>query len=132
MLKIRSCFLRPVISATFLGLGGVDQLGHRHPLQLGDVDVAVVGIVLGDRGADAADAFGGFVELFGEREWFFAIELGEELAIDVGVAVAIGRIAAMRRARAIGTPRIAVRLIRHELFAPGREGERRARGRRLR
>ena len=61
----------------------------RHPLQLGDVDVAVVGIVLGDGGADAADALGRLVELLGQREWFFAIELGEELAVDLSVAVAV-------------------------------------------
>jgi len=38
-------------------------------------------IVLRDSSADAADAFGRLVEFFGEREWFFAIELGEELTI---------------------------------------------------
>ena len=54
------------------------------------MDVAVLRIVLRDCRADAADAFGRFVELFGEREWFFAIELGEELAIDFYIAVAIG------------------------------------------
>ena len=112
-----------------LGLGRFDELGHAHPLQLGDVDVAVLRIVLRDCGADAADAFGRFVELFGEREWFFAIELGEELAIDFYIAIAIGRPHATVHgwARAIW-PRVAVRLISHELFAPGEESG--ARGRR--
>ena len=112
-------------------LGRSNQLGHAHPLQLGDVDVAVAGIVLGDGGADAADAFGGLIELFGERQRFFAIELGEKLAIDRGVAVAAGGPhAAVKGARAI-LPRIAVRLISHELFAPGRDRAV-ARGRRRR
>ena len=83
------------------------------------MDVAVLRIILGDRGADTADAFGRLIELFGEREWFFAIELGEKLAIDFYVAIAIGRPHATVHgwARAI-LPRVAVRLIRHELFAP--------------
>ena len=88
-----------------LQLGGGDQLGHRHPLQLGDVDVAVLGIVAGDGGADAADAFGRFVELFGQRERFFALELGQKFAVDVGVVAAVAVVAAARLAVAIGPNR---------------------------
>src|SRR5262249_42579828 len=65
---------------------------------------------------------------FSEREWFFAIELGKELTIDLYVAVAIGRPHAAMHGRAwagtTGTmvlPRVTVRLISHELFAPGEE-----------
>ena len=100
------------------GFGRLNELGDAHSLQLGDVDVAVAGIVLGDGGTDAADALGSFIELFGERQRFFAIELGEELAIDLRVAISVCRPhAAMHGARAI-VPRIAVRLIGHELCAP--------------
>ena len=83
-------------------LGGGDQLGHRHPLQLGDVDVAIDRIVAGDRSPDAADALGGFVELFGERQRFFAFKLGEQLAVDDRVAVAFGAVTAVHRARPVG------------------------------
>ena len=78
-----------------------------------------MGIVFGDGGADAADAFGGLIELFGEREWFFAIELGEELAIDLCIAISVGwPHAAMHGWTWAIVPRIAVRLIGHELCAP--------------
>ena len=50
----------------------------------------------GDGGADAADALGRFVELLGQRERFFAIELGQQLAVDGGVAVAIAAVAVAR------------------------------------
>ena len=39
-------------------------------------------------GADAADALGGLVELFGERERLFVLELGETLAVDAVPCVA--------------------------------------------
>ena len=83
-----------MISVEVLLRGGLDQLGHGHPLQLGDVDVAILGIVAGDRGADAADALGGFVELFGQRERFFALELGQQFAVDRGVDAAFAEVAA--------------------------------------
>ena len=105
---MRSCFLRPLISGMVLGFGGFHELGHGHAPELGDMDVAVARIVFGDRGADAADAFGGLVELFGQRQRFFAIELGQEFAVDLDIAIAVGRAsAAMKRTRAI-VPRVAV------------------------
>src|SRR5262249_31944533 len=105
-----------------LSLSRRDELLHRHPLELGDVDVAVLRIILRNRRANAAHALGRLIQLFSQREWFFAIELGKEVAIDLYVAVAIGRPHAAMHGRAWATlPRIAVRLISHELFAPGEE-----------
>jgi hypothetical protein len=58
------------------------------------VDVAVAGIILGDSSTDAADALGGFVELFGQGEWLFTLQLGQQLAVYRGVDAAFAEIAA--------------------------------------
>ena len=121
-LKIRSCFLMPAISARFSLRACSISSGIVIRCSSAMWTLRSCASSLRDRGADAADAFGRFVELFGEREWFFAIELGEELAIDFYIAVAIGWPHATVHGwtRAI-RPRVAVRLISHELFAPGEE-----------
>jgi hypothetical protein len=45
-----------------------------------DVRIGLVGAL--DAAANAADAFGGLVEFFGERQRFFLFELSETLTID--------------------------------------------------
>ena len=116
MRKIRSCFFRPLIFVDVLFFGDLDELGHAHPLQLGDVDVAV-GLVGARCCADAADALGGLVEFFGERQRFFVLELGQTLAVDLDRHCRWGRLRrCMGRGRLCRVSRFAKSAMRFSLL----------------
>ncbi len=111
-------FLEPCGFLHLLTLGGFDELGHRHLLQLGNVDVAIELIAFSNRCPGATHPLGGFVELFCNSERLLAVEFREQLGIDVMSVWRALTFPAVRRVGAV-MPRPTARRVGHDKNTPG-------------